>query len=472
EKITQFKINHTKVYIAKFYHVHYTTYVVTEDLNFALHCSDTESESTLLDLDFKLNSLSFSIVSSMLCRELILISIFKKHDLWFVNNTDSILEILDVDSCESLDKFHSEYIKTNATVFEYKLDKNTTVDFNKMILLNDGKPNMPLKFTPYYAFKTTLNISEFFCFQNITLNINCLQIDSPSQDSVNQVILNQTIQPPSLSNKNMSFTNFLVTSLNFTFSTASINDKIDCIEIPEFKNTTSYLNWINLMISHNPLIGTTKTPLQLPCLTMENRDKLETLSELLELSIYHYNQAMKLRFFKLVFGLNAIGNPFASMSQFAQGMKTFFYVPYQGVVTDNKFSKGVLFGVRGLYSGTIGTAANALTSITDTIGKGLATLSFDPNHEADRNKILKMRKVDPLANFEKCALGVFKGIGSGVTGLVTPFVDAFNEKNDFSDMFKGICKGVVGLVAKPVGSLIDFASSGFNLLSMYFKNNR
>lgn len=112
-----------------------------------------------------------------------------------------------------------------------------------------------------------------------------------------------------------------------------------------------------------------------------------------------------------------------------------------------------------------GTAADALTSISDSIGKGLATLSFDAEHEDQRNKIMRLREENPMAGLAASGLGVFKGIGSGFMGLVTSPVEAFKEKNEVSDIFKGVGKGIAGLITKPIGGIVDFTSTGFHLIS-------
>ncbi|KAF1745344.1 hypothetical protein MXB_5634 [Myxobolus squamalis] len=275
---------------------------------------------------------------------------------------------------------------------------------------------------------------------DISLDVPFILTLANYADYISYLVVDNTdvsLFPKSIQDSDLEESKYLVKyfhlppmKFNITFSTSSMNIKNKDIEIPGSKNNLSYYNLIKLLILHNPLIDVSRTPLLLPCLNIEHFDSLMTLNDILESSKSHYISSFKSNLFQLLFGLNAIGNPLASVSQFAHGMKSFFYEPYQGVVMTNSFKKGVLFGVKGLYSGTIGTAATALTSITETLGKGLASLTFDSNFEENRNQIMKTRKSHPVQGLKEGSIGLFKGFTDGVTGLFTSPVDAYKEKKD------------------------------------------
>lgn len=51
-----------------------------------------------------------------------------------------------------------------------------------------------------------------------------------------------------------------------------------------------------------------------------------------------------------------------------------------------------------------------------------------------------------------------KGIGSGVTGLITKPMEGVQEEKSVKGFFKGVGKGVAGLVIKPVSGTVDLIS--------------
>ena len=64
-----------------------------------------------------------------------------------------------------------------------------------------------------------------------------------------------------------------------------------------------------------------------------------------------------------------------------------FYEPYAGLVQGpGEFAEGVALGIGKLFGNTLGGAAGAFSKITGTLGKGLATLTFDKDYQKARQK--------------------------------------------------------------------------------------
>ncbi|KII60845.1 Vacuolar protein sorting-associated protein 13A [Thelohanellus kitauei] len=554
DKISTLEVDGTTVYIAKFYEVRHTAFVLTQDYNFALHCSDIVNESTWLSCYFKISGLSVSFVSCLLGKELLVLSIFKNSNRWFIQGDESEAVQLTTKFCKHLDRAFTKYL-ISKSCNKVDLAPKKSVNFDEMKYYED-KTSLKLNFRSSYGIHLILNLSVSMEIQNISFKVDKIQIDCPAFECTNPVILCQTSHAPTIAIPDTSVYSFIVASMfinrpvnyqnlghrkyqnldylkiliqefdisidipflltlanyfdyifylldmasgdsssmepkkkteqkyfvkyyhlsplkfNINIITASFNEKTPRIELPDSANKLTYFNLLTLMLMHMPLIDISKTSLHFPCLNIENMDALMSMSDLMEKSSDHYYFYMKKRFIKLIFNLKVTGNIVSTASSFAHGIKSFFYEPYQGAVRSNQFEKGVVLGFKGLYSGTIGpcilnvgTAATALTSIGDTIGKGLATLSFDPSYEDYRNKILKIREHDPLKGLVVGGLGVLRGFGSGVAGLVTSPVEAFQEKKEVADIFKGVGKGIVGLFTKPLGGIVDFTSSGLNLIS-------
>lgn len=58
---------------------------------------------------------------------------------------------------------------------------------------------------------------------------------------------------------------------------------------------------------------------------------------------------------------------------------------------------------------------------------------------------------------------LFKGVFSGVTGVITKPVAGAKEQG-VEGFFKGLGKGAVGLVVKPVAGVVDFASGSLDVV--------
>ncbi|KII62236.1 Vacuolar protein sorting-associated protein 13C [Thelohanellus kitauei] len=548
DKITKIE-GGMNLWVAKYIDANHIVYAITEDYNFAKYCSSTINERTRLNIDVKISGLSLSLVSCALSSELLLLSVFKNCNRWYVGSDESQLTLASLSFCKKMDSLYLRYLLEGAPIAN--IDNKRRVNFRSFTMVDDGI-RFPLKLKSNFGIKFLFNISTSKEIQNVSVSVDKIQIDSPAYDHTNQVILSQTVFPPSVTGSDETEIKFLVASLfmnmssnprrkgdskfkcidylkvlvqefdifldvklmltlakyfdqimylfgkddqfndtrveydeeehemfkyslkyfhlsplkfNITITSASIHDKTTKHLNSVDSNFDSFRGLITLILIHFPLMDISKTSISLPCLEFEDCAKLVTMTELLERSKHHYYSHMKKNLVKLMFNLKVTGNIVSSASQFARGMKSFVYEPYKGVVRSNQFGKGVLIGFKGLYSGTIGNAANVLTSISDSIGKGLASLTFDSDHEATRQDILKIREENPVKGFMMSGLGVFRGFGSGVTGLIKTPIQAFQETKEVSGVFKGIGKGISGLIAKPIGGIVDFTSSGFNLIS-------
>ncbi|KAJ8035599.1 Vacuolar protein sorting-associated protein 13C [Holothuria leucospilota] len=177
--------------------------------------------------------------------------------------------------------------------------------------------------------------------------------------------------------------------------------------------------------------------------------------------IKHYsNQALK-QLYVLVLGLDVIGNPFGFVRGVGEGVKDFFYEPYQGIVQGpEEFAEGVALGMRSLFGHAVGGAAGAVSRITGTLGKGLAALTMDEEYKRKRQQAINQKPATFQEGVARGGKGLVMGFYEGVSGVVKdPLKGA--KKEGAKGFFKGVGKGLAGVVAKPTGGIIDFASGTF-----------
>lgn len=412
EKVSEISANNSKLYIAKIYDVMHTAFVFTENRNFALHCSDTISESTWLSLYLKIAGFSLSILSNLLSKEILLFSIFRNCDRWTKIGTDLSHYLFSSKECRELDDLYLKYVFGNIPALT-DVGFKKQVDFKEMLYLDDKK-TFKLKVDPSFAGTFLLNISVSSELQNLSLKLDKIQIDCPSFDAANPVILCQTPKSASVEIPDSSDLNFIEASIfinrpinyqalgkrkyqnleyfrcmiqefeicidiplvltltnfidyiiyilnhnqiensgnnpeintdlpkyfvkffhlpplkfNVNISSASMNDKVSRIEIPDSANKFTYFNSINHILSNIPIMDISRTSINLPCLNIENFEFLLTRSEIIEKSQSHYYSHIKKKVIKLLFNVKLTGNLVSSASHFAEGMKSFFYEPYQ-----------------------------------------------------------------------------------------------------------------------------------------------
>lgn len=141
----------------------------------------------------------------------------------------------------------------------------------------------------------------------------------------------------------------------------------------------------------------------------------------------------------------------------AEGVESLFYEPYAGFVQGpGEFAEGVALGIGKLFGNTLGGAAGAFSKITGTLGKGLATLSFDKDYQKNRQK-----KADAKPTFiQNVGQNLVMGVVSGVTGIVEKPIEG-GKSGGAMGVLGGIGKGLLGVVTKPTAGIVDFTSQSF-----------
>lgn len=187
--------------------------------------------------------------------------------------------------------------------------------------------------------------------------------------------------------------------------------------------------------------------------------------------VSHYTRQAIAEVYKILGSTDLLGNPVGLFNNVASGVTDFFYEPAKGIVTSPQaFGKGLANGTASLVKNSIFGVFNAVSKITGTLGKGVATLSMDDDYLAARQRANRKqaKHVGDGALQGVQALGT--GIFAGIAGIVMNPVKGA-RKGGIAGFAKGVGTGIVGVVVKPVTGVFEFASKtteGIRNTTTYF----
>lgn len=144
----------------------------------------------------------------------------------------------------------------------------------------------------------------------------------------------------------------------------------------------------------------------------------------------------------LIFGLDVLGNPFGLVSDFSKGITDLFYDPLIAYLSyeENQEHANINFEMRNKIKTTvnkiIASSAGSGSLITGSVGRMLATISFDKEYKRKRQYKLSKSSTSPLdETLTLAGKNVVAGLVYGVTGIVkNPITECKISK-------KGIFKG-------------------------------
>ncbi|KIJ26913.1 hypothetical protein M422DRAFT_55306 [Sphaerobolus stellatus SS14] len=192
------------------------------------------------------------------------------------------------------------------------------------------------------------------------------------------------------------------------------------------------------------------------------KDLRQTMPELQQRILFHYRQEVTRQALRLMGFADFVGNPVGLFENISSGMVDAFYEPWAGVVVhglNKEFGIGVVKGVSSLIKKSVFGVSDSLSKVTSSLGKGIATATFDT--EWDNRRRLAQRRNKPRHVIDGVATGAeafASSVGSGFEGLVMKPIEGA-QSGGAGGFFKGIGKGVVGLVAKPAVGIMDLASN-------------
>ena len=176
-------------------------------------------------------------------------------------------------------------------------------------------------------------------------------------------------------------------------------------------------------------------------------------SQLYSIIYDHYKRKLILQLYKIIGGIDIIGNPIKLFDSIGTGFYSLFNEPRKEFLKGPKnFGRGIGKGVKSLFSGIVGGTADSASKITG----GLLNATKMIQGESNDNNINIKKEEEPKGFFGGAFSGFKKGfneITKGVTGIVTKPIEG-SKKEGIGGFFKGIGKGVMGAALTPVNTVL------------------
>lgn len=195
---------------------------------------------------------------------------------------------------------------------------------------------------------------------------------------------------------------------------------------------------------------------------LQLQNKAFTLDSLQSALTAYYKQSLLKQIYVVLGSLDSLGNPAALFGSLGSGVKDFFYEPAKGLVQSPKaFGKGLAKGTLSLVSNTMSGVFGSASSITTSLGKGVARLGLESEAEQEQRRLSEQQRVAHVG--QGLMVGgqrLATGIVGGLTGVFTEPVKGAKQ-GGLTGFLHGSAKGVLGLVTKPAAGALGLASATF-----------
>jgi hypothetical protein len=196
-------------------------------------------------------------------------------------------------------------------------------------------------------------------------------------------------------------------------------------------------------------------PIRLRDITVDHMFK--TWGEVRSILQEHYLNSALGQLYRIVGSLDLVGNPMHLLSSLSTGVVDFFYEPvialYNSPTEISKIGKGVVKGAVSLASHTADGLIGTATTMTRSIGKGVAALTMDEVFLRNRERLNKNPET-VTGHLVRPIKDIGNGIYCGVVGIVrVPYAGA--KRSGPVGFVVGVAKGIAGVAAKPVVGVLD-----------------
>eukprot|EP00817_Percolomonadidae_sp_ATCC50343_P008164 CAMPEP_0117427390 /NCGR_PEP_ID=MMETSP0758-20121206/7249_1 /TAXON_ID=63605 /ORGANISM="Percolomonas cosmopolitus, Strain AE-1 (ATCC 50343)" /LENGTH=946 /DNA_ID=CAMNT_0005213001 /DNA_START=1232 /DNA_END=4072 /DNA_ORIENTATION=- len=199
------------------------------------------------------------------------------------------------------------------------------------------------------------------------------------------------------------------------------------------------------------------------------------LKSFVDILIQHYHKKFITEIYKSIGSFDFIGNPIGLLNDIDEGVNDLLYLPVEGLSKSPlEFTKGIMNGTASFFKHSFHGTFNSVSKVTESLGNGIAYLSFDDSYISGRQEANYHGENDP----KHLGDGLVKGIntfGYGVwqsaTGLITQPIRGASE-DGITGFLSGVGKGVVGVPVKSLGGVIDAVAKttkGFKNTTTYFE---
>ena len=171
-----------------------------------------------------------------------------------------------------------------------------------------------------------------------------------------------------------------------------------------------------------------------------------------KLASFYVNKLLA-QIYKVIFNMDLIGSPVNLVEGLGTGIFEFFNEPRKGLLKSPKdFGIGIAKGTRSLVSNIVGGGFKSASKITGTIlniSKNISSLGTE-------EEIIVKEEEKPRGLLKGTLSGFKKGfdeLASGFTGVVKKPIEQ-TKKHGATGFFKGLGSGLLGVVLCPVNSVL------------------
>lgn len=178
---------------------------------------------------------------------------------------------------------------------------------------------------------------------------------------------------------------------------------------------------------------------------------LETLSWVI---LKNYIRQGIVQFYKVLGSSDLIGNPIGLIDKLGTGVFEFINEPAKGLLKGPKaFATGVGKGFKSLVGNVVAGSFGSVSKITGSLYKVVKEVG------GDTEAVKKMNESDSIStNMYEGFKGGVMDVANGISGVFTkPWQGAKDEGT--KGFFKGLGSGVVGMVVSPVAAVLRFGST-------------
>ena len=228
------------------------------------------------------------------------------------------------------------------------------------------------------------------------------------------------------------------------------------------------------------LISLSETPLKFSEILIENT--FTDINSLTNLLLQKYKNEVLLQFYKILFGIDILGNPIKLLDNIGSGFYELFNEPRKNFTKGPKeLGIGVITGVKSFTSNVIGGTAESLGKVTGSLLNATNiiaptktnTIETNMNISTNNKSVLKEKK-EPKGFFGGVFSGIIKGLNTvtdGVAGIVNKPQEEFKKEGVFG-FFKGVGTGVLGAVISPVQGVLTLGNEVSKGVSNEFRNSK
>lgn len=171
----------------------------------------------------------------------------------------------------------------------------------------------------------------------------------------------------------------------------------------------------------------------------------------------HYIRAATAELYKIIGSLDIIGNPVGLFNDLSVGVKDFFYEPATAITkSPQEFASGVLKGTTSLVSRSVHGTFHAASKLSESMAKGIRTLTFDTEYIKEGEKLSSSKALDVKQGMQMGAEALVKGIQQSASGVFVKPIEKMSKEGALAGA-KQLAMGIISAPSKNLAGIISFA---------------